>query len=363
MYPVKESSVFIGAAKKRWRQLPTLFFEPSVQNRLGYLHFPMPILSQQGMTAWPLEKNPRDLTKRLKWSTHPSGWPRCFGSMRRATGDPTVSTSLEFWWFDSLHLQMCVRSTLSVLLCLACVLYQFYSDLSHAWFSLGLVWRRVTFDAFQAYCSCCPKNMFYLKMVVGRRTYKIRARLRASTFLRCLNCRKGASTKHSSTAVHIVLIVLFVLYESLLSSIIWWTWRTWPVFLGVSWRDVLPVQRLSRAGDGTVQKSIQTMRDGEKPNHFRTAIWLLTPFVEVKNQTASCCMIGLPCLPNGLHIKIRQTHRELGNFTMYDPRFQWTWKHGSRYQINVHANKSKWENANFGATVDSNQIPQQDQFA
>jgi len=51
MYPVKESSVFIGAAKKRWRQLPTLFFEPSVQNRLGYLHFPMPILSQQGMTA------------------------------------------------------------------------------------------------------------------------------------------------------------------------------------------------------------------------------------------------------------------------------------------------------------------------
>jgi hypothetical protein len=83
--------------------------------------------------------------------------------------------------------------------------------------------------------------------------------------------------------------------------------------------------------------------------------------VEVKNQTASCCMVGLPCLPNGL-IKIRQTHRELGNFTMY-PRFQWTWKHGSRYQINVHANKSKWENANFGATVDSNQIPQQDQFA
>ena len=134
-----------------------------------------------------------------------------------------VSISLEFWWFDSFNFQMCVRSTLSVLLCLACVLYQFYSDLSHAWFSLGLVWKRVTFDAFQAYCSCCPKKMFYLKMVVGRRTYKIRARLRASTFLRCLNCRKGASTKHSSTAVHIVLIVLivlFVLYESLLSSII-----------------------------------------------------------------------------------------------------------------------------------------------
>lgn len=231
----------------------------------------MPIWSQQGTPA----SNDRPIQADDQFAAF--GWEIC-GS-RRAASRCFVrhAPSLELtplcqfhWSFGGLTplISRCVCSTLSVLLCLACVLYQFYSDLSHAWFSLGLVWKRVTFDAFQAYCSCCPKKMFYLKMVVGRRTYKIRARLRASTFLRCLNCRKGVSTKHSSTAVHIVLIVLFVLYESLLSSIIWWTWRTWPVFLGVSWRDVLPVQRLSRAGDGTVQKSIQTMRDGEKPNHL-----------------------------------------------------------------------------------------------